>query len=115
MKLRNEFEIIENLSNEYSIKSLCDVMNVSRSGYYKWLKTRNELNRKNLRELIIKIHNQKKSYGYRKINAVIRRETGWFVSDNLVHKVCKLLKIRSKAKHYSVYKSQEKNQINIQI
>ena len=84
-------------------------MKVSRSGYYKWIKTKNilnnyELNRKDLGELIIKIHNKKKSYGYRRINAIIRRETGWIVSDNLVHKVCKLLKIRSKAKHYSVYK-----------
>lgn len=78
-------------------------MNVSRSGYYKWVKTRNvlnnyELNKKDLGELIIKIHNKKKSYGYRRINAIIRRKTGWIVSDNLVHKVCKLLKIRSKAK-----------------
>ena len=31
-------------------------------------------------------------------------ETGWVVSDNLVHKVCKQLNIRSKAKHYSTYK-----------
>ena len=30
-------------------------------------------------------------YGYHRINAVIRREIGWIVSDNLVHKVCKLL------------------------
>ena len=43
---------------------------------------------------------KKKSYGYRRINAIIRRETGWYVSDNLVHKVCKLLKIVSKAKHH---------------
>ena len=55
-------------------------------------------------ELIIKIHNKKKSYGYRRINAIIKRETGWIISDNLVHKVCKILKIRSKAKHYSRYR-----------
>ena len=84
-------------------------MNISRSGYYKWLKTkdilnRHEINRRDLEPLIRDIHNKKKSYGYRRINAIIRRETGWVVSDNLVHKVCKLLKIRSKAKHYSVYK-----------
>ena len=34
----------------------------------------------------------------------IARETGWVVSDNLVHKICKILKIKSKAKHYSTYK-----------
>ena len=80
-------------------------MKVSRSGYYKWLKNKDilnnyELNRKDLGELIIKIHQKKPSYGYHRINAVIKREIGWVVSDNLVHKVCKSLNIKSKAKHY---------------
>ena len=106
---QKEFEIIYNLSSDYSIKSLCQIMNVSRSGYYKWLKNKDilnnyEVNRKDLGELITGIHSRKPSYGYRRINAIIRRETGWIVSNNLVHKVCKLLKIRSKAKHYSVYR-----------
>lgn len=84
-------------------------MNISRSGYYKWKKNkkilnRYELNRKELGEIIIDIHKRKPSYGYHRINAIIRREIGWIISDNLVHKVCKSLKIRSKAKHYSIYK-----------
>ena len=84
-------------------------MNISRSGYYKWLKNKDilnnyEINRRDLGELIKDIHKRKPSYGYHRINAVIRRETGWVVSDNLVHKLCKLLKIRSKAKHYNIYK-----------
>ena len=28
-----------------------------------------------------------------RINAVIRREIGWIVSDNLIHKVCKILNV----------------------
>lgn len=84
-------------------------MNVSRSGYYKWLKNKDilnkyEINRKNLGELIKDIHKRKPRYGYHGINAIIRKETGWIVSDNLVHKVCKILKIYSKAKHYGKYK-----------
>lgn len=84
-------------------------MNVSRSGYYKWLKTKDtlnqyEINRRDLEPLIKNIHKRKPSYGYHRINYLIRKETGWVVSDNLVHKVCKILKIRSKAKHYSTYK-----------
>ena len=84
-------------------------MNISRSGYYKWLKTKNilnqyEINRRDLEPLIRDIHKRKPSYGYHRINYLIRKETGWVVSDNLVHKVCKILKIRSKARHYSVYK-----------
>ena len=87
-------------------------MKVSRSGYYKWLKNKEnlnnyELNRKDLGILIKDIHTRKPSYGYHRINAIIRRETGWIVSDNLVHKVCKLLNIKSKAKHYKYKKPGE--------
>ena len=89
-------------------------MNVSRSGYYKWIKNRDilnnyEINRKDLGELIKDIHKRKPSYGYHRINAIIRRESGWVVSDNLVHKVCKLLNIKSKAKHYKYKKPGEES------
>lgn len=89
-------------------------MKVSRSGYYKWLKNNDilnnfEMNRKSLGELIIDIHKRKPSYGYHRINAVIKLDTGWIVSDNLVHKVCKLLKIKSKAKHYKYKKAGEES------
>ena len=89
-------------------------MNISRSGYYKWLKNKDilnnyELNRRDLGELIKDIHKRKPSYGYHRINAVIRREIGWIVSDNLVHKVCKILGIKSKAKHYKYKKPGEES------
>ena len=78
---------------------------MSRSGYYKWLKNKDilnnyEVNRRDLGELIQNIHKRKPSYGYHRINAIIKRDTGLIVSDNLVHKICKILKIKSKAKHY---------------
>ena len=84
-------------------------MKISRSGYYKWLKNKDvlnqyEINRLKLEELIRDIHKRKPSYGYRRINTKILVETGWIVSDNLVHKVCKTLKIYSRAKHYGRYK-----------
>lgn len=109
-----KFEIIELLSKEYNTKSLCEIMKVSWSGYYKWLKNKDTLNnyeqnRKDLGKIIINIHRRKPSYGYHRINAVIRREIGWIVSDNLVHKVCKILKIKSKAKHYQWQKPGEES------
>ena len=81
-----------------------------RSGYYKWFKNKGvlnqyEINRKDLGELIKDIHKRKPSYGYHRI----RNETGWVVSDNLVHKVCKILKIKSKAKHYKYKKPGEES------
>ena len=95
-------------------------MKISRSGYYKWLKNRNilnqyEINHKDLEPLIRNLHKRKLSYGYHRINYLIRKEIGWGVSDNLVHKVCKILNIKSKARHYSIYKKLVKSQLNIQI
>lgn len=80
-------------------------MNISRSGYYKWLNSKEklnkyEINRLELSKLIEDIHKRKPSYGYRRINRIILRETGWIVSNNLIHKICKKLKIKSRAKHY---------------
>ena len=84
-------------------------MNVSRSGYYKCLKNKDilnryEINRLDLQKLVIDIHKRKPSYGYHRIHKKILNETGWYISSNLVHKVCKALKVYSKAKHYSRYK-----------
>ena len=95
-------------------------MNISRSGYYKWLKTKDilnryEINRKDLEPLIRNIHKRKPSYGYHRINTIIRRETGWIVSDNLVHKVCKILKKEVKQGTILLIKSQVKNQLSVQI
>lgn len=84
-------------------------MSIPRSGYYKWLKTKDilnqyEINRRDKEPLIRDIHKRKPRYGYHRINYLIRKKTGQVVSDNLVHKVCKILKIRRKTRHYSTYK-----------
>ena len=89
-------------------------MKVSRTGYYKWLKNKDilnnyEINRKDLGKLIVDIHKRKPSYGYHRIRKIILDETGWIVSDNLVHKICKLLNIKSKAKHYKYKKPGEES------
>ena len=54
-------------------------MNISRSGYYKWLKTKDilnqyEINRRDLGELIKEIHKEKPSYGYHRINVLIKKK-----------------------------------------
>ncbi|MDE8325792.1 hypothetical protein PT230_02655 [Erysipelothrix rhusiopathiae] len=43
------------------------------------------------------------SYGYHDIAAVMRKQSdlGIEFSDNLIHKCCKFLNIKSKVKHYS--------------
>ncbi len=78
-------------------------MGVSRSGYYKWLSRRGTKpnyikTRESLAELIKDIHSHHSTYGYRSIAQNIRNKYGWIISDNLCHKVCKSLNIRSKAR-----------------
>ena len=80
-------------------------MDVNRSGYYKWKarkghKNRYEQNRELLTELLRKVHDRHRSYGYHRLAAVVRNETGWLFSDNLAHKCCKFAGIKSRVKHY---------------
>ena len=115
MVKQREFEIVLSLSDEYSVSSLCKVMNISKSGFYKWKNNKDklnrwELNRLNLSKEIVKYHNQNPSYGYHRITYMIKKDTGWMISDNLVHKVCKILKIYSKAKHYRHVKKEDKEE-----
>jgi transposase InsO family protein len=89
-------------------------MGVNRSGYYKW-KTRKgipnkyEKDRQILTELLLEAHNKHKSYGYHRLAAVIKRETGWIFSDNLAHKCCKEAGIKSCARHYKYRKNGEEH------
>lgn len=84
---------------------LCVLMDVNRSGFYKWRQRQDspcqyEQDRRLLTQLLQEHHNRHPSYGYRRLAAVIRSETGWLFSDRLAHKCCKLAGIRSKARSY---------------
>lgn len=87
-------------------------MNVSRSGYYKWLNRKGiinnyQKNRISLAEEIKNIHKHHSTYGYRSIAQNIRNKTGWIFSNNLCHKVCKSLNIRSKARKTYIPRGEE--------
>ena len=76
---------------------------MSRSGYYKWLKrkgidNRFVSNRKFFLKLILDIYAKHKTWGYHRIAAKIRQDTGLFFSDLFIHKICKDNGIYSKAR-----------------
>ena len=93
------------LSGEFSVKMLCEVLSVNRSGFYKW-KKRLEHPSPRLRNLVTNImlfreyHEKYPSHGYRWLNAKIRLDTGLVVSDQHAHKCCKIAGIVSQSKHY---------------
>ena len=97
------------LSGEYPVKRLCRIMDVNRSGFYKWrnriynpsekLKARAD----NI-NLFRAYHNMYPSHGYRWLNAKIKLDLGVVMSDVYAHKCCKYASIVSIAKHYKYHK-----------
>lgn len=95
---------------KYPIGLLLKGMSINRSGYYKWIHRRDTLNRYaqnrlDLTALLLEQSKRHKSWGYHRLAAVIRQETGWLFSDNLAHKCCKNAGIRSKARTYHYRKA----------
>ena len=75
----DEFDIIRQLSRRYPVKDLCELMGVSRAGYYNHLHLREkgELRSEKLRyaiALVSDTHESHPSHGYRWIAAFIRKK-----------------------------------------
>jgi putative transposase len=72
------FRFIQEHAGQFRITLMCKVLGVSRAGYYAWLKrkpSRRELANRVLRRLIRLRHKEHRSvYGYRRIQALLRRE-----------------------------------------
>ena len=93
------------LSAQLPVKKLCQIMDVNRSGFYKW-KKRLEHPSDRLKSLVDNIrlfkeyHARYPSHGYRWLNAKIRLDTGLILSDQYAHKCCKTAGIVSISRHY---------------
>lgn len=97
------------MKDRYSVKMLCQLLDVSRSGYYKWKSRKGKLNsyekdRLILTELLQETHQKHPSYGYHRLAISVFKDTGWIFSHNLAHKCCKHAGIHSSARKYRKYK-----------
>ena len=95
---------------------LCKVMDVNRSGYYKWrnrrgIPNRYEKDRILLTELLQDAHKAHPSHGYHRLARDVFYQTGWIFSDNLAHKCCKNAGIHSRARKYTYKPSGEEHLI----
>lgn len=95
--------MIDELRTKYPVKFLCAIMDVNRSGYYKWkarqgTKNRYETMRIELTQLLSEEHRKHPSYGYHRLAYAVFKKTGWIFSHNLAHKCCKYAGIRSAAR-----------------
>lgn len=93
------------MSGQFPVKSLCEVLDINRSGFYKW-KNGLEHPSDRLKTFVSNVmlfkeyHSKYPSHAYRWLNAKIRLDTGLVVSDQYAHKICKTAGIASVSKHY---------------
>ena len=97
------------MKEKYPIAFLCQLMGVSKSGYYKWKNRQGVLNRYEqdrqlLTQLLSEQHKKHPSHGYHMLADDVFQATGWVFSHNLAHKCCKEAGIRSKARKYRYQK-----------
>ena len=95
------------LLRDYPVKDICEMMEVSRSGYYKWLRrdpSERDLNREAMVEVVEEVHTEYPSHGYRWVAAYIRNTLRTKVSDNFTYKCFRYLGIKSETRHQTHYK-----------
>ena len=90
---------IRKQTSKHSVSELCSIYEVSRSGYYKWLKraelpNRYEKSHEILDNYVRDIHSHHPMMGYRQIRDKLCLEYGWIISDPSVWKSMKRIGIR---------------------
>ena len=104
------------LSGEFPVKLLCEMMGIRRSSFYNWKRRLSHPSEKALSfisniQLFKEYHLKYPSHGYRWLNAKIRLEEGLVLSDPYAHKRCKTAGIKSKTKHYRYKKPGDPDRI----
>ncbi len=98
---------METLSKEFPVKILCELMHVSRSGYYKWKQhkdSKRNINFRKVIEAVSEVHCEHSTHGYRWTAAYIRLNKCIQVCDNYVYKCYRILGLQAQTKHKVHYK-----------
>lgn len=98
------FKFIHAYQDEHSIVKMCEVLRVSKSGYYKWLKLQNheetekEKNKKEIKQKIAKsFHESDGTYGSPRVHDDLV-EWGYIISQKTVGRIMKELGLRATSK-----------------
>ena len=95
MKLK--YRVIERLRGQYSIEAMCEILEVSRSGYYAWRNRQNEVPKDQwLVDLIVACQMAcKQTYGIRRVRRWIQRQTGKQVNLKAILRVMRKMSLLS--------------------
>ncbi|WP_227859119.1 IS3 family transposase, partial [Clostridioides sp. ES-S-0056-01] len=118
VKVSDKFKTIKLMSRKYSISSMCKLIGVSRSGYYKWLSYSKKTSDRGIKDRIIKdyiieIHKKYRgTYGRKRICTYINKILDSPINHKRVYRLMKELGIKSiirkkvyrrKFKSYEIY------------
>ena len=81
---------------------LCDLMEVSRAGYYKWKNhepTNRDYKRAEILAVVKEVHDKHSTHGYRWTAAFIRINYNYDFSDNYIYKAYQTLGIKAETRH----------------
>jgi transposase InsO family protein len=83
------YAVIKRFSDKYPVVKMCEFYDVSRSGYYDWVRHEQSENPdKEIIELIAECHKKhKKRYGYRRIVKWLEREKGIIVNHKKIWRI----------------------------
>ena len=101
------YKVIHRFRDRFTVEELCKLLEVSRSGYYKWLNRKDEPDKdKVIADLIVECHKKAhRTYGYRRVKIWLLRETGLVINHKAVLRIMRkynLLAIRKRKRfrHY---------------
>ena len=96
-EVKLKYRVMERFRGKYSVEAMCEVFEVSRSGYYAWRK-RQERGAKNqwLADLIVDCQKKcKQTYGIRRVRRWIQRQTGKEVNLKAILRLMRKLNLLS--------------------
>jgi len=106
--VQHRYQTIEKAAEEYSVKELCGVFGVSRSGYYAYLKRKAINKDKELKDLLLALYKKyDRRLGYRQMQLFLLQEYGMWVNHKKVLRLMQEIGIRSciRCKHRCNYGS----------
>ena len=92
-----KYRVIERFRGKYSVNAMCELFEVSRSGYYAWRNRQKQANKAQwLEDLIVECQKScKQTYGIRRVRRWIQRQIGRLVNLKAILRVMRKLNLLS--------------------
>ena len=98
-----KFRTIKLLSNSHPITSLCKFLSVSRSGFYKYLRSNNQKDLEVVNKIKLIQDKCKRRYGYRRVQIALEKQFGLHINHKKVLRLMNKYNLLSKIRRKYIY------------